>query len=130
MYNVIYLKESRCESIGIASILPTCDLPFPTTFAICASQDQSVEISEPRYVYWSTIGYQYVPLLCLNDTGFSPSSLHTTTRTARFLAFAVTLHFLVGSSAFAICFCIPSGVSNIPRSHLQRLIPTPYLPPP
>ena len=29
----ISILVSRCESVEIASILPTCDLPFPITFA-------------------------------------------------------------------------------------------------
>ena len=40
-----------CESVRIASILPTCALPFPIIFAMCVSQKQSFQISTPRYAY-------------------------------------------------------------------------------
>ena len=37
---------SRYESGRIASFLPTCDLPFPITFAVCVSQEQPFDIFE------------------------------------------------------------------------------------
>ena len=50
----------RCESVRIASISPTCALPFPIIFAMCVSQDKSFEISTPREVYLSAIGSPYL----------------------------------------------------------------------
>ena len=69
------------ESVRIASILPTCALPFPISFALCASPEQNLDAPTPRYVYWSTIGNCLLPII------------HTTT--AHFFTFAVTLHFQV-----------------------------------
>ena len=70
---------SRCESVRIASILPKCALPFPIAFAMCASQDHSFDISTSRYVYWSAIGNSRSPYFLVKVTGFTLSSLHTTT---------------------------------------------------
>ena len=40
---------SRCESARIASVLPTCVIPFPTNVVICASQERvSLDIYEGR----------------------------------------------------------------------------------
>ena len=58
---VMVILVSRCESVRIASVLPTRVLPFPITFAMCASQEQSFEISTPGYVYWSPIGKSFSP---------------------------------------------------------------------
>ena len=66
----------------------------------------SFEISAPRYVYWSTIGSSSSQ----HFTEFTLFSLHTTT--AHTFMFVVTLHFLVYASAFSICFCNPSIVSD------------------
>ena len=111
----ILILVSRCGSVRIASILPNCGLPFPITFAMCASQEQSFEISTPRYVYWSTIGSSSSPHFHLKFTGFTLSLLYTSIHTAHFFSFAVTLHFLLYSRDFCInfCFCDPSGVSDI-----------------
>ena len=63
------------------------------TFAMRASQEHYLEISTPRYAYWSAIGNLCSPHFHLKVTGFSSSSLHTTA--AHFVTFAVTLHFLI-----------------------------------
>ena len=125
----IFIHEvPRCESVRVASIWPTCDLPFPIAFAIRVSQEQSFEISTPRYIYWSTVGRSSSPQLYLKITGFSLSSLRTTT--ALFFMFAVTLHFLVYSSSFSISVPAVLWVFPIPpRIHLQTLSPISYLPP-
>ena len=90
----LFILVSRCESVSIASILPACAFPFPTAFAMYASQEQSCEISAPRYVYRSIIGDWYFPHFHLNVAGFSLSSVRSRT-TAHLFTFAVTLHFLV-----------------------------------
>ena len=96
----------------MASILPTCALPFPITFVLCASQEHYFEISTRRYVYWSAIGNPSSPHFQMKVTGFTLSSLHTTT--AHVYTFDNTLHFLACSSALSIWFCTPSGISDIP----------------
>ena len=50
-------------SVRIASIFPTCDLPFSITSDMCVSQGQSLKIFTPRYVYWSSIGNSSSPKL-------------------------------------------------------------------
>ena len=40
-----------------------------------------------------------------------------------FCTFAVTLHFLVYSSTFSVCFCNPSGVSDIPTKSSTHINP-------
>ena len=61
---------------------------------------------------WGTIGNSSSPHFHLKFIGFTLYLLQTTS--ARFLTFAVTLHVLVYSSAFSICLCNPSGVSDTP----------------
>ena len=124
----LLILVSRCESIRIASILPTCALPCPITFATCASHEHSFEISTPRYVYWAAIGNSCSPHYHLKVTGFSLSSLHTTT--AHFCTSAVTLHFLVYYSDLSICFCNPSGVSDIPTKSSANINPDTAVSPP
>ena len=75
----LLIPVSRCGSVRIASILPTCYLPFLTSFAVFASRGQSFEIFTPRYVYRSTVGSSSSPHVHLKFTGFTLSSLHTTT---------------------------------------------------
>ena len=117
-----------CESVRIASILPLgYALPYPITFAMCASHEQYFEISSSRYVYWSAIGNYYFPHFHLKVTGVTlSSSLHTTT--AHFFAFAVTFNFLVHFSTFPTCFCNPSGLTEVllisPRDYPRTPIPT------
>ena len=50
-------------SVSIASILPTCDLPFSIAFCLGVYQRQSFKTSMPTYVYWSTIGNSSFPTL-------------------------------------------------------------------
>ena len=73
------------------------------------------------YKYWSTIDNSSSPHFHLNSTGFVLSSLHTSI--AHLFTFAVTLHFLVYSSAFTIYFCNPSGVSAIPTKSSANINP-------
>ena len=110
------LLGSHPSRLRVLYFYPTC-----ITFAMCASQGQPFEISTPRYVYWSTIGNSSSPHFHLKATGFTLSSLHTTT--AHFFTFAVTLHFLVYSSALPICFCNPSGVTHIPTESYAHINP-------
>ena len=54
------------------------------------------------------LGKSSSPHFDLKATGFNLSSLHTIT--AHVFTFAVTLHFLVSSSAFSICSCNSSAI--------------------
>ena len=139
---------SRCESDRIASILPTCALPIPIMFAMCASQHHYFEIST-RFVRRSAIIF--------SPPSFESYRVHLifdTCTTAHVFTFAATLHFLVYFSAFSICFCNPnwyvqvrelkfyfvpsrrriykkkshSGVCDTPTKSCANIkIPTPYL---
>ena len=102
---ITLILVSRCECVRIASIVSTCAWPFPTSFAMCASQEQSFEISTPRCVYWSAIGTSSSRHFHLKVTRFTLSWLHTTT--AHFFTFGVSPLFLVYYFAFSICFGNP-----------------------
>ena len=67
---------STCESVRIASALPTGALSLPITCAMCAFQEQSFETSTSSYVHGSTIGNSSSPRFPLNVTAFSLCSLH------------------------------------------------------
>ena len=60
---------SRCEYVRIASILHTCALSSSIAFALCASHEQSFELSTPRYVCWSAIGNSLSPHVHLKAVG-------------------------------------------------------------
>ena len=122
---------SRYESVRIASILPmyVCMLCHVLLLLllyiyICVSQEQSFDISTPRYVYLFTIGKSSSLHLQLKFIGFTSSSFQTTTYCA-FLA--VRRHppfFLEYSSTFSIiCSCDPSGVSDIPTKSSADINP-------
>ena len=121
----ILILVPRCGSVRIASILPTCYLPFPITFAMCASQEQSFEISTPRYVYWSTIGSSSPPTSIRNLPG-SPCLRYIQLLRIFLRSLSLSISY---SSAFSICLCNPSGVLVSPRNHPQTSAPTQYLPP-
>ena len=123
---------SRCDSVRIASILPTCAFPFSYHFRyVCNAHPKTIyfDISTPRYVYWSAIGNSSSPHFHLKVTGFTLSSLHAIT--AHFFTFAVTLYILVHSinGAFSVSAILRSFLISL-RNHLQLSIPTAYLPAP
>ena len=117
----LLILVSRCESVRITSIWPTCVFTLSTTFAMCVSHERYFKTSTPLYIYWSTIGASSPPHFQLIFTGFTLYSLHTTT--AHFLTFAVTLHFLVYFSALSISFCYPWGVLDIPKKPYGSINP-------
>ena len=82
----------------------------PTNMVTCKSRQRVREHTQ-----------QSSPHCDLKVAGFTLSSLHTTT--AHFFTFAFALHFLVYSSAFSICFCYPSGVSDIPTKSSANINP-------
>ena len=105
----LLILVSRRESVRIAPILPTYGLPFPITFAVCASQasqEQSFDISTPRYACWSTIGNSSSPRFQLKNY-----RVHLI-----FVAYNYypPLPAVAYSIACSVRFCSPSGVSDIP----------------
>ena len=118
-------------------MLPMCDLPVPTTCAVRASQEQSFEISTPRYEYWSTIGSMSSPHFQLNVFRFSLSTLHATAarRTAYSLTFAGHSPFLsilvptdylflfIFLFFYGLFFLFLSGVSDIPTKLSANIHP-------
>ena len=89
--------------------------------SLCESQEQSFAVSTSKYVCWSTIGKSCYPDFQSEDTGFTLSALHTTT--VHVFTLAVTVHFLVYSSAFSSCFFHPFGVSDIPTKYCTNIYP-------
>ena len=92
-------------------------------FILCASQEEPLEISTPRHVYWSAIGTYSSPHFHLKVTAFILCSLHTST--AHCFTFAVTLHFLEPSSASCLVFV--SAILRVflisPRNHPHTFFP-------
>ena len=122
----LLILVSRCEFVRIASISPTCGLSFPTTFAIiiCVSQEQYFNIPTRQGIAYTGLrsAIYFLPTYFQQQfIGFTLPSLQRTS--AHFLTFAVTLHFLVYSSVFSICFCKPSGVSDIPTKSSANINP-------
>ena len=84
-------------------------LPFPITFAMCASQEQSFETFTPRYGYWSALGNSSSPHFHLKVTGFTLPSLHTSTAHCFYVR-------------CLLCFRNPSGVSDTPTKSIRKKI--------
>ena len=126
----LFILMSRCESSKITAILPMCALPFPITFATYYPKNNIWDLYAEVRILVYDLSFIFAPV-AFESCRFHliSSSLHTAT--VNFFTFAVTLHFLVHSSAFPICFCNPAGVSDVPaKSSANIKIPTPYLPPP
>ena len=128
----LLIVVSRCESVRIASIFPTCYLSFPINCAVCASQDQYFDISTPRCVHWSAIGTSSSPhssfwmlLVC-----FCLCYLQQRRATTHVFLFAVALQLQALQVSSHFVSDRPSGVSGIPtKSSANIKVSTPYLPP-
>ena len=123
----ILILVSRCESDRIAFVLPTCAVPFPITFAMCASHEQSFEISAPYTGLQSVI--HLLPASIRKLPGL-PYLRYIQLVRAFQRSLSVSFSSCTLRSAFPICFCNPSGVTEVflisPPNHPQTPIPTPY----